>query len=171
MDLWDLIKHLQQYQVMANGLETVSTAPPANTRYEEIDTRKIYRRAIPSSPEATKTFTFGTSQVPAGNNVSCVVADSGTKMYLASNNAGDNQAGYQYTLSTAYDVSTASYASKSFSSWGSSDIRGMKVKNNGQYFYRMSDQTNNKKDNNIKSNHSTRYGKNFKRQRCKTSKK
>jgi hypothetical protein len=117
---------------------------PANTRLEVTDTRKIYRRAIPSSPEATKTFTFGTSQVPAGNNVSCVVADSGTKMYLASNNAGDSQAGYQYTLSTAYDVSTASYASKSFNSWGSSDIRGMKVKNNGQYFYRMSDQTNNK---------------------------
>jgi len=114
------------------------------TRYEETDTRKIYRRAIPSNPEATKTFTFGTSQVPAGANVSLTIADSGTKMYLASNNSGDSQAGYQYTLSTAYDVSTASYANKTYNSWSSADIRGMKVKNDGEYFYRISDQTGNK---------------------------
>jgi len=124
--------------------KTTLTNVPTNTRYEETDTRKIYRRAIPSSPQATKTFTFGSSQVPAGSNVSLTIADSGTKMYLASNSSSDSQAGYQYTLSTAYDVSTASYASKSFNSWGSADIRGMKVKNNGQYFYRMSDQTGNK---------------------------
>ncbi len=76
--------------------------------------------------------------------MTCTIADSGSKMYLASNSASDSQAGYQYTLSTAYDVSTASYASKTYNSWGSADIRGMKVKNSGQYFYRISDQTGNK---------------------------
>jgi hypothetical protein len=39
-------------------------------------------------------------------------ADSGTKMYIVGQT---NNTVYQYTLSTAYDISTASYASKSFS--------------------------------------------------------
>ena len=124
---------------------TTSLAPPANTRYEEIDTRKIYRRVIPSSPEATKNYVYGTSQVPAGANATVNIGDSGTKMYLASNSASDSQKGYQYTLSTAYDVSTASYASKSYQFGSQSgDTRGMKWKNNGIYCYKMSDQTGNK---------------------------
>ena len=121
------------------------TSVPLNARYEETDTRKIYRRAIPSSPEATKNYVYGTSQVPAGANATVSIGDSGTKMYLTSNSASDSQKGYQYTLSTAYDVSTASYASKSYQFGSQSgDTRGMKWKNNGIYCYKMSDQTGNK---------------------------
>lgn len=125
--------------------KTTLTNVPINTRYEETDKRKIYRRAVPSSPEATKNYVYGTSQVPAGANATVSIGDSGTKMYLTSNSASDSQKGYQYTLSTAYDVSTASYASKSYQFGSQSgDTRGMKWKNNGIYCYKMSDQTGNK---------------------------
>jgi hypothetical protein len=125
--------------------KTTLTNVPINSRYEEVDTRKIYRRAIPSSPEASKNYVYGTSQVPAGANATVSIGDSGTKMYLTSNSSSDSQKGYQYTLSTAYDVSTASYASKSFQFGSQSqDTRGMKWKNNGIYCYKMSDQTGNK---------------------------
>ena len=89
-------------------------------------------------------YDYGTGQVPAGNLVSVTLGDSGTKMYLASNNAGDNQSVYQYTLSTAFDVSTASYASKYFEDPVSADIRGMSWKSDGTRWARCSDQTGNK---------------------------
>jgi WD40 repeat protein len=60
-------------------------------------------------------------------------------MYLASNKAADNQAIYQYTLSTAYDVSTASYASISFPDPYSNDMRGMSWKSDGSTWVRASD--------------------------------
>lgn len=93
-----------------------------------------------------KSFEYGTSQVPAGANCTCNISPDGTKLYLASNSASDSQKGYQYTLSTPWDVSTASYASKSYQFGSeSADTRGMKWRNNGTYCYKMSDQTGNKK--------------------------
>lgn len=92
-----------------------------------------------------KEFEYGSSQVPAGTLASVTVGDSGTKMYLSSNSASDNQSTYQYTLSTAYDVSTASYASKSFEDPVSADIRGMNWKSDGSRWARCSDQSGNKK--------------------------
>ena len=91
-----------------------------------------------------KEFEYGSSLIPAGNLVSVNIGDSGTKMYLASNSASDNQEIYQYTLSSAYDVSTASYASKGFEDPVSADIRGMTWKSDGSRWARCSDQTSNK---------------------------
>ena len=68
----------------------------------------------------------------------------GLKMYIASR-AGSSYAIYQYTLSTPYDVSTASYASISFPDPVSADIRGMSWKPDGSRWARCSDQTGNKK--------------------------
>ena len=60
-------------------------------------------------------------------------SDDGTKMYL-----GDwaNNVLFQYTLSTAWNISTASYDSKSFSfSSQGSDPYGVRVENNGTKLY------------------------------------
>jgi len=59
--------------------------------------------------------------------------DSGTKMYVL--NAGDSSV-YQYTLSTAFDLSTASYDSVSFSAASQdSEIHAMVLKVDGTKFY------------------------------------
>ena len=48
-----------------NGITAVSTtsssAPPANTRYEEVDTRKIYRKVDPTTPTYTPDMTSDTN--------------------------------------------------------------------------------------------------------------
>ena len=89
----------------------------------------------------------GDSTVPAGNLVSVELSQDGTKMYIFGNQVSDNYSGYQYTLSTPYDVSTASYASISFPfNSESADIRGCSFRlDNGEIMYRISDQTGNKK--------------------------
>lgn len=51
------------------------------------------------------------SQMVSGTATGVRYGDNGTKMYIVSSSTTD--AIYQYTLSTAWDVSTASYASKS----------------------------------------------------------
>jgi len=56
-----------------------------------------------------KKFYVGTQDT---NPRTPIFGDSGTKMYVMGNT---NDTVYQYTLSTAWDVSTATYASKSFS--------------------------------------------------------
>ena len=92
---------------------------------------------------SSKSYTF--SEVPAGNLVSVNIGDSGSKMYLASNQAGDNQAIYEYDLGTAYNVTTASYSGNSFPDPVSGDIRGMDWRDDGTTWIRCSDQTGNKK--------------------------
>tara|TARA_B110000495_G_C22898168_1_gene524068 strand:- start:30 stop:1001 length:972 start_codon:yes stop_codon:yes gene_type:complete len=102
------------------------------------------RTALSSGYSSTRSLTgsyaYGTSQITGGNVVSVTLGDSGTKMYLASNNTSDNQSVYQYTLSTAYDVSTASYASKSFNNPFYNDVRGMSWKSDGTSWLRGSDE-------------------------------
>ena len=120
-------------------VETITTA---------ITSSRIYNPSTSISIQSTSgafgiknTFTYGSTQVPAGNLVSCNLADSGSKMYLASNSSGDNQALYQYTLSTGYDVSSASYASKTYPDPTSNDIRGCSFRSDGTDWYRGSDQS------------------------------
>ena len=58
--------------------------------------------------------------------------DDGTKMYLMHS----NDKIYQYTLSTAYDISTASYASKTIDLSGEGDIKeGMWMSDDGAKLY------------------------------------
>jgi hypothetical protein len=59
----------------------------------------------------SKSFSISEDSYPYGI---CFKPD-GTKMYIAGNN---NKTVYQYSLSTAWDVSTASYDSKSFNTGG-----------------------------------------------------
>jgi sugar lactone lactonase YvrE len=61
------------------------------------------------------------------------ISSDGTKMYIV---GITNNTVYQYTLSTAYDISTASYASKSFSvSSQSSNPRDIAFKTDGTKMY------------------------------------
>ena len=74
---------------------TTSLAPPVNTRYEEVDTRKIYRKVTPT----VNTYTFngtsgwdfrsGTSGTITGGNVVCTGMGSG--LATANNNVHDLQ--------------------------------------------------------------------------------
>ena len=122
---------------------TISTATALTRIYDPSSSITLISQA--GGMGSSKSYEFGSSQVPAGNLVSCNIGDSGAKMYLASNQAGDNQAIYQYTLSTPYDVTTASYASISFPDPVSGDIRGMDWRDDGTTWIRCSDQTGNKK--------------------------
>jgi len=58
--------------------------------------------------------------------------DDGTSMYIIGR---DNDAIYQYTLSTAWDLSTASYASKSLSTSGENVARDFTFNNDGTKIY------------------------------------
>lgn len=63
-------------------------------------------------------------------------SSDGTKMYAGDRAASD--AVYQYTLSTAWDVSTASYASKSLSIVSQvTDIRGLTMNSDGTKLYAL----------------------------------
>jgi len=86
----------------------------------------------------TNSYTYGSSEIPAGDLISCLIGDSGAKMYLASNNLSDNETVYEYDLSTPYDVSTASYSSNSFGDPTSANIRGMGWRANGASWIRDS---------------------------------
>ena len=81
-------------------------------------------------PPLVKTFSVTTQETdPQG----MCFGDSGTKLYVIGNT---NDTIYQYTLTTPYDVSTASYASKSYYV-GSIDSfpLGMEFKPDGTRFY------------------------------------
>ena len=64
-------------------------------------------------------------------------SNDGTSMYLSGNTTRQI---HQYTLSTAFDVSTASYANKSLS-WGSQDTtsRGIGLSHDGKHVFVMAD--------------------------------
>ncbi len=123
--------------------ETLTTASTTSSRIYN-PSSSIAIASVNAGFGLKNSYEYGTSQIPAGNLVSVTLGDSGTKMYLCSNSASDNQATYQYTLSTAYDVSSASYASLSFGDPVSADIRGMSWKPDGSRWARCSDQTGNK---------------------------
>ena len=62
--------------------------------------------------------------------------DDGTSMYIIGR---DTDAIYQYTLSTAWDLSTASYASKSLSTSGENTPRDFTFNNDGTKIYYVGD--------------------------------
>ena len=64
-------------------------------------------------------FYDSSAQTGATANKGVFVGDSGTKLYVMD----QNDVIYQYTLSTAYDITSASYATKSFSTAAEGDIK------------------------------------------------
>ena len=66
------------------------------------------------------------------NSQGFVFANSGTKAYIAGNT---NRRIYEYTLSTAYDISTASYSSNSFYINEDSYINGVAISSDGTKMY------------------------------------
>ena len=62
---------------------------------------------------ASKQANFSSLGPSASNRNGVFIGDSGTKMYMVAGSSYNTV--YQYNMSTAWDVSTASYASKSFS--------------------------------------------------------
>jgi len=63
-------------------------------------------------------FNTGTQVTASFGFTGLLFSPDGTKMYAANNAGGSTSAVYQYTLSTAWDVSTVSYASKSLTVGG-----------------------------------------------------
>lgn len=125
--------------------ETITT-PTISTRIYDPTTSF----SIQSLPGTTVGYTginfdYGTTEVSTADLVSVNYGDSGTKLYLASNAGGTgNQKIYQYTLSTAFDVSTATYANLSFPDPFSNTMRGMSWRSDGSTWIRASDDTGSK---------------------------
>lgn len=87
----------------------------------------------------SKSFS-ATSQT--SNARSIFIKPDGTKMYLLGNDSFDDTV-YQYSLSTAWDVSTASYDSKSYNANGQDgSVRGVWFKTDGTKMYIMGDAGN-----------------------------
>lgn len=80
-----------------------------------------------------KTFTYTTTTDPGGLHISA----DGTKMYISEDLSG-NQI-FQYTLSTPFDVSTATYDGVSYS--GDVDSNSLAWKPDGTRFYYMNNTT------------------------------
>ena len=85
---------------------------------------------ISTASYASKSFSVVSQDTaPAGLSFK----SDGTKMYVSGSASGNNV--YQYSLSTAWDVSTASYDSVSFTAAGVSALRGVWFSSDGTYLY------------------------------------
>ena len=85
---------------------------------------------VSTASYASKSFSVATQ---AAGPTSVIFNSSGTKMYIG-NTIDENI--YQYSLSTAFDVSTASYDSESFSTASqASDLTGIRFNNDGTKIY------------------------------------
>jgi len=111
-----------------------SNTSPAGSRFEETDTRKIYTRLAGSVAGSTyDSKSFDTGSQAASVRALSFSAD-GTKMYALDSHTNDTI--YQYTLSTAWDISTASYASKSFGiATQDNQPHGIEFKSDGTKMY------------------------------------
>jgi len=90
---------------------------------------------ISTASYASKSFSL-TTQMSSGSAWSLDFDSTGTKMYAIHSNSGIV---YQYTLSSAFDVSTASYASKSFdTSSQTSDSTSIAITSDGTSLYVVS---------------------------------
>lgn len=90
---------------------------------------------ISTASYASKSFSL-TTQMASGSAWGLDFDSTGTKMYAIHSNSGTV---YQYTLSSAFDVSTASYASKSFdTSSQTSDSTGIAITSDGATLYVVS---------------------------------
>jgi hypothetical protein len=87
---------------------------------------------VSSATYNSKTYNYS-SQVPAG--VGMAFGNSGTKMYVMGAVSAVVTI-FEYTLSTAWDVSTASYSGNSFVAAGrTNDGTGLALSSNGEYLY------------------------------------
>lgn len=85
---------------------------------------------ISTASYASKSFSVASQDTaPVGLSFK----SDGTKMYISGSASGDNV--YQYSLSTAWDVSTASYDSVSFTATGVSSLRGVWFSSDGTHLY------------------------------------
>jgi hypothetical protein len=95
----------------------ITTGPPFNFAFGSVDTNSNTTGSIPS-PDGTLSKAFYTGLLHSvasqtNNPADLFFSSDGSKMYILSGNAGTNLI-YQYSLSTAWDISTASYDSVSF---------------------------------------------------------
>lgn len=83
-----------------------------------------------------KSFSVAT-QVGASAFEGLFIGDNGTKMYALSGTGAATDTIFQYTLSTAYDISTATYASKSFSGINTQETQtaGIFLRDDGTRLY------------------------------------
>ena len=85
---------------------------------------------ISTASYASKSFSVASQDTgPVGMSFK----SDGTKMYISGSSSGNNV--YQYSLSTAWDVSTASYDSVSFTATGVSSLRGVWFSSDGTHLY------------------------------------
>jgi len=85
---------------------------------------------ISTSSYASKQFSVASQENIAQG---LYVSSDGTKFYVC---GGQNDTVYQYTMSTPYDISTGSYASKSFdASTQVGNAQGLQFKSDGTMFY------------------------------------
>lgn len=93
---------------------------------------------------AAKNSTLNVSAQTGGNGQGIAFNTDGTKMYVQSNTSPSNYKIYQYTLSTAWDIATATYATKSMSfqtQWAGS-VSAIKFNKDGTKVY-LDSYTNN----------------------------
>ena len=127
-------------QVLVDGvLAEQITTQTSTTRLFDPATSITIQSTIGTGIGLVGSYDYGTANVPAGALVSVNLGDSGSKLYLAGNSGADNQAIYQYALSPAYTVSTASYSSITFPDPISGDVRGMDWRDDGTTWVRASD--------------------------------
>ena len=89
---------------------------------------------ISTASYASKSFSL-TTQISSGSGWSLDFDSTGTKMYAL----GSSGTAYQYTLSSAFDVSTASYASKSLDTTSqTSDSTSFAITSDGTSLYVVS---------------------------------
>jgi sugar lactone lactonase YvrE len=96
---------------------------------ETFEGRSLFNSITYASKSFIDTATYGTA------STAIEFSPDGTKMYVANS----TKSIYQYTLGTAWDVSTATYASKSFTDSGapSNTYVGFRFNNDGTKAYRM----------------------------------
>jgi sugar lactone lactonase YvrE len=87
---------------------------------------------VSTASYASKSFGVG-GEEPSPTDLA--LSEDGTAMYVVGNT---NDTVYQYTLSTPFDASTASYASKSFSVTGEETVpRGLALGSDGENMYAL----------------------------------
>jgi 6-phosphogluconolactonase (cycloisomerase 2 family) len=115
-DISDSTLKTQFSSAIGGGCDGVFLGDSGNKLYISVNasSETIYEYSLSTAYDiSTASLTNSFSVASQTTSPTCVSFDSsGQIMYVASNN---NSTLYQYTLSTAWDVSTASYASKSFS--------------------------------------------------------
>ena len=124
-----------------SGAEVQDVSISSNgTRLYIIISNHIYEYTLSTAYDVStatynsKTYSYST-QVAAG--VGMAFGNSGTKLYLMGAVSSIDTV-FEYTLSTAWDVSTASYSNNSFIAAGrTNDGKGLALSSNGEHIYSL----------------------------------